>query len=325
MWWVFGCLLVGSILLLFVRLCCLVVTVQGSSMEPTFVSGDRVLALRHYPSRLLRRGQIVVVAPWYPGGRLTEIPEHTLHLKRITQIAGDRITAALPETEHCLAYQHLRMLHEEQRRHGSWTIPARHLYVQGDNAVGSIDSTTYGPLPVDRVVGVMIASLSRTEAVTEAPITSLERLRATCEGQPVPAFALSTDTGQLITSASYLGRTVCLLFSPPETLGQRFATTVMQLAQHMDTSDFQFVLLCPDPMVPLAIADRPAALTVVPLSSLTDPRIAAFHVDQFPTYYLVNPAGTVTDIGNPTWTWGRWKEYVTQWTNGQFVPPPGLP
>src|SRR5687768_12808233 len=60
-----------------------VVTVTTTSMQPTLVEGDRVLVVRHWPRRWLRRGQIVIVRP----GPASEMG--TPLIKRIAGLPGD--------------------------------------------------------------------------------------------------------------------------------------------------------------------------------------------------------------------------------------------
>lgn len=88
------------------------------SMEPALFPGDWVLGVR-FPTRIAR-GDVVVLAS--PSG-----PEL---VKRVTAVGGDVVPAA-----------------GEDR-----TLSHDELWVTGDNpAAGSVDSATFGPIPVESV------------------------------------------------------------------------------------------------------------------------------------------------------------------------------
>lgn len=126
-----------------------VVHVDGSSMAPALKDGQRVLALRSVPRRLLRRGQVALVAP---GGASSP-----LFLKRIRGLPGDRLESSLDELHPAVRRRHRRFYDPGGRR--VWRVPPGHVFVQGDGP-GS-DSRTWGPVPVSAVRGVMIARLDR--------------------------------------------------------------------------------------------------------------------------------------------------------------------
>lgn len=132
-------LLAGS--LLAVRRLLLVTTVDGSSMEPTLRSGDRVLIRRtHRP----RRGQVVLMRfPVRPG----RPPDPQLLLKRVVHVHGDRVPGDWASPD-------LRAI-------GGAEVPAGHAVVLGDNRPVSWDSRHFGFVPRDRVLGVMLRPLGR--------------------------------------------------------------------------------------------------------------------------------------------------------------------
>lgn len=111
----------------------MVVTVVGTSMLPALHPGDVVLARRCNPARL-SVGDVIVLAPpdGAPGrpGRTPE-PGQTWLVKRVVAVPGEP-----------LPYDR------------SAVVPARAVVVLGDN--GGHDSRTFGPLPYDRVIGVIV-------------------------------------------------------------------------------------------------------------------------------------------------------------------------
>ncbi len=114
----------------------LVVRVDGESMAPAYQSGDRVLAVRRSPGRLIRCGEVVVLRP--PGGAPKAA---ALFIKRVVAVAGDPMP---PVNEPITAS----------------TVPPGHVFVRGDDP-RSYDSRQFGPLPLDHVVGHVVAALSR--------------------------------------------------------------------------------------------------------------------------------------------------------------------
>jgi len=108
------------------------IQIPTGSMEPTLHPGDRVVASRTLyartgwpgldrwlPVRAPRRGDVVWIdSPLVPGERL---------VKRCAATPGQRFAGA--------------------------TVPERRLAVVGDHRDGSLDSRSFGPLPVDGLRG----------------------------------------------------------------------------------------------------------------------------------------------------------------------------
>ena len=103
--------------------------VRGSSMAPTIPDGAIVLEMR---TPLLTRGAMVaavVELPW--SGRTTV-------LKRVVGLPGDQV---------------------ELRRDKPVRVPEGQVYLVGDNSQVSYDSREFGPVPLDRIRGVVILRL----------------------------------------------------------------------------------------------------------------------------------------------------------------------
>ena len=108
------------LLLIIIRLLFVIVEVHGLSMAPTLQSHDRVIALRYWPKRWLRKGQIVVFTHYAPRTfqeSVSQLQENdSLHralplrrfMKRIVGLGGETISiprADLDEESPILASQ----------------------------------------------------------------------------------------------------------------------------------------------------------------------------------------------------------------------------
>jgi signal peptidase I len=136
-------LLTGGLLTagLVLRRVFLVTTVDGSSMEPTLRSGDRLLVRRtQYP----RAGQVVVFR--YPDFLKAKAPPDErsgLYLiKRAVAVPGDQLS---PDW----GWPDLRNISGQ-------TVPPGSFVVLGDNREASFDSRTEGYVVRERLLGVMI-------------------------------------------------------------------------------------------------------------------------------------------------------------------------
>lgn len=122
-----------------------VVRVEGGSMEPALHTDDRVVVRRHRPDRL-RSGQIVVLERpdlqdrWVWSGTRLSVRRHRWIVKRLVAMPGDPVAASIV-------------------RYGSVSpgpVPPGFCLVLGDNADASTDSREFGPVPLDRVLGVAV-------------------------------------------------------------------------------------------------------------------------------------------------------------------------
>lgn len=116
------------------RLTLLVIKVEGGSMAPTFRPGDTVLTIRRVLRPTVRRGDVVVCRR--PAGMPG--PDSYL-IKRVVAIAGDPVP-------------------DDPTKKGE-TIAAGRVYLRGDGD-RSLDSRIFGAVPLDHVVGHVVARLS---------------------------------------------------------------------------------------------------------------------------------------------------------------------
>jgi signal peptidase I len=120
-----------------------VVTVDGTSMQPTYRPGDRLLVRRTSANRL-RRGDVVVVT----ASPATSPPFGAVGHRRwvVKRIAGLPGQAVPPEVARTVPHA---------------TVPAGQLILLGDNAPDSIDSRMAGCYADDRVLGIVLRQLGR--------------------------------------------------------------------------------------------------------------------------------------------------------------------
>ncbi|MFB7232240.1 MULTISPECIES: signal peptidase I [Streptomyces] len=158
-----------------------VVSVQGTSMEPAVVDGDRVLVRR----RRLRRvkvGDIVVLEP-PPDGPYRSAAEagpdgRVWNVKRVAALPGDPLPPGVPaepgtgtkpgrHTEPG-TYAELGKHTEpgtdaepgKQTESGGGRVGPGTFAVLGDNLADSIDSRHRGPYPAEQLMGVVVRRLS---------------------------------------------------------------------------------------------------------------------------------------------------------------------
>ncbi len=111
------------------------VIVSGSSMIPTFHTGQRLLACRAYwlvgP---IKDNDVVVIQMGKPGDYI---------IKRVYRTAGETV-------EWYNAPAHWKFVD------GEYKVPDGDIYVMGDNRPVSDDSRSFGSVPVDHVIGKIL-------------------------------------------------------------------------------------------------------------------------------------------------------------------------
>lgn len=111
------------------------IEVSGPSMEPTFNTGQRLLASRAWwlvgP---IRDNDIVVVEGDEPGETL---------IKRVYKVSGEQV-------------DWLNVPDNYDLQAGPLIVPEKSLYLLGDNREVSEDSRKFGPVPTDKVVGKIV-------------------------------------------------------------------------------------------------------------------------------------------------------------------------
>jgi signal peptidase I len=144
-WWLLPSAIALSIggLAVWLRRTFLVVTVDGPSMSPTLVPGDRVLVRRGL--QRIGKGSIVVVSRpdpdrgWKVGARHTgAVGTRRWFIKRVVALPGETVTsAAMPVV-----------------------VPEHHVYLLGDYT-RSADSRQFGPCPTEQILGKVVHRYTR--------------------------------------------------------------------------------------------------------------------------------------------------------------------
>lgn len=131
-----------------------VVTIEGSSMNPTLKEGDRVLVLRRPPIRFLRKSQIVVLdlskAAFLPA------PKPKVVIKRLVGLPGDTVLLPISQVDQSVVFADIAILRDDG--HYEFQVPPAHCFVRADGH-GS-DSRHWGPIPLYAMVGVVIRRMS---------------------------------------------------------------------------------------------------------------------------------------------------------------------
>lgn len=138
------------------RIFLFLVEVEGWSMYPIYHHKDRLLAIRFWPPRWLRRNQVVV---WE---LLSTVPEAfkpekigpELFVKRIVGLAEDELTVPV-----VMPPESLDVTTTLVKRMRTWYVPVGHCFVKGDSL--GFDSTVIGPIPLHCIRGVVLTRLSR--------------------------------------------------------------------------------------------------------------------------------------------------------------------
>lgn len=149
-------IIISAIAILFIPLTIIrtfltVATVWGNSMYPTLEHGDRLLALRPWPSQWLRTGQIVI-------GRTSQgiLGEKTPFVKRLIGLPGDHVMIHISEL-HEIMHPSLQGK-IDANGNLSWYIPSGYCFVKGD-ALLSGDSVTWGPISLNSLTDLVLMKL----------------------------------------------------------------------------------------------------------------------------------------------------------------------
>ena len=128
--------------------------VRSDSMSPTLRPGDQVLVEKlHAHARMPHRHDIVVLDS--PGSG-------ELIVKRVAAVGGDVVGIAggvLVVNGHRIHEPYVDYRLMVGVYYGPFRVPTGDVFVLGDNRPDSVDSRTFGPVPVSRITGRVVLRL----------------------------------------------------------------------------------------------------------------------------------------------------------------------
>jgi signal peptidase I len=145
----FQTVLIAGVLFLAVNLLTARIRVEGISMEPSLHEGQFVVVNRlAYRWNDAARGDIIVFRPPPDPSRR--------FIKRVIGLPGNTVTVSGGNV-----YIDGQIIEEPYiaaapRYDGEWIIGPDEVFVLGDNRNNSSDSQTWGPLPIDEIIGKAI-------------------------------------------------------------------------------------------------------------------------------------------------------------------------
>ena len=143
----FETLLFALILVLIINVISTRIRVEGHSMEPSFHDNNYIVVSKlTYKFKEISRGDVIVFE--YPLA-----PDEDF-IKRVIGLPGDQI-----EVRGGAVYLNGEILKEDYiksapiREQPTFVVPENMIYVMGDNRNNSSDSRSWGPLPIENIIG----------------------------------------------------------------------------------------------------------------------------------------------------------------------------
>ena len=303
---------IALVIAMLMRCILLVVTVENRSMAPTLETGDRVLIIRHWPARWLRKGQIVLIEP---GRGATDAP--TLfavrpYIKRIVALSGEMLTISHTEIAAGNYSFNLKINYEQSQQ--VWHIPAEHLFVQGDGP-HSVDSRTWGPLPLHRVLGVMLMKLPYKGSAQ--PPQQMLTIGLPVK-QAAPPFVAQTLSGETFTLVNFSGRATLFLFLTPRAV----LTYTGQIAQLTAAGIALVVVSAAAPEVTRAwIGELPSSIPILLAPRTSNPFLDDYHIFGTPAFCFVNEHSEVEAAGLIGPNMEAWKTQIGSLIGQQLTAP----
>lgn len=293
-----------------------VVTVENVSMSPTLEHGDRVLALRSWPYKSLHKGHIVLIWPERKLAIGSSLFEVKPYIKRIIGLGGETVTTYLnniTETD----YPHQEDDVDDHRNQQIWHIPQEHIFVRGDNRASSLDSLTWGPIPQESVLGVVLMKLPR-KALSPPPTPPLQLVHTNgiTAGQSAPPFAAQTLSGETVTFDTYGGRAVVFLFIAPSDMCRRVIPVYAAIDPKAAEAGVTIIFVSSTGIqVTRSFVDElNISIPIIVAPRASNPFLHDYNVFGTPFYCFVNEQGKVQSAGYPNLERGEWKVLTESWT-----------
>ncbi len=301
---------IALVIVMLMRCILLVVTVENKSMAPTLEAGDRVLMIRHWPTRWLRKGQIVLIEPGRGVAAEPMLFAATSYIKRIVALSGETLTISHSDiTARNYSFNHKIYYEQNQQvRH----IPAGYLFVQGDSSQ-SVDSRTWGPLPLRSILGVMLMKLPH-KASTHPP-QQMPSIGLSVK-QVAPPFTAQTLSGETVTLDHFSGRATLFLFLTPRTI----STCAAQAAQLTAAGIALVVVSAAVPEVTRAwIRHLPRSILILVAPPTSNPFLDDYHIFGTPAFCFINEHSKVEAAGLIGPTMEAWETQFGSLIGQQFT------
>jgi signal peptidase I len=296
-----GCVMLFLLTIgILIRTYLVVVTVENVSMSPTLENGDRVLAVSSWPSRWLRKGYIVLVWPSRTSSNRPRLFEVTPYIKRIVALGGETFTASLNDsTETKPPNQDREWDHHTQK---VWHIPQGYIFVRGDNRPSSLDSLSWGPIPVQSVLGVVLMKLPRKDFSAPSFGSLPQKFVPTIgllAGQDAPPFAAQTLHDEVVTLDNYKGRAVIFLFIAPSDHCRQVIPIYAALAPKAAEVGITMVFVSSTGIQPTRpfVEELHISLPVLIAPRASNSFLREYNISGTPAYCSVNEQGRIQSAG----------------------------
>jgi signal peptidase I len=165
----------GMVSLILVRRIFMLIVIVGNSMQPSLVPGDRVIALRIFPRRALRRGRIVLahLPREAPTRDRRERYSANLYIKRVVGMPGDRLLVGSDASDR---HGRSKLLLRSRQAGEVWVIvPNDCCYLRGDSP--GLDSDVVGFVPLRKVRGVVVIEIRARKDASAMRVTTRRPLK----------------------------------------------------------------------------------------------------------------------------------------------------
>lgn len=295
------------------------VTIQQQSMFPTLAHGDRVLAIRYWPSKWLHKGHIVLVRPFFLSDTASLPSGVPFYIKRIVAMANETYVISLDNLPTMFRSSN-REIYERVQQH-SWYIPPEHIFVRGD-ASSSADSRMWGPIPLKSVHGVILTKLPHKALLTTTQRSARQLVfpNNLSIGQPLPDLFVETSFGEKINLNNYnIGKSTNFLFVSLKFLNRQNNTLadIEAIAAKASLSGVSFIFILTtsidDGDTLLFLKEYNSNLLILFNPCNSDGFLEVYKALSIPSYCLVNEQGLVQSIGKPTSYSVEWRVQVAIW------------